>query len=1499
METIYYGQQRNRCCVPPILYYDELSPQARSCCMLIRLLNIDVDLRFSPGGELCENRSQINPGGIDPILIDGKITLSDGHTIMMYLCDKYASECLPHLWPSDYFLRLELLNMMFYEAGVLNQLHRQIMSDILVDKYPNVDMRKYHRKVEECYNILDAYLEGHIFLVGNCLTIADFSTITTLGSLDMIFPIDSEHRPNLTRWYENLKNMDCYKCNLEGIERQYDLLETIGEFPFAPDIALLPSCSGRNTTIRHSKQLLNDVLFPTPEERQRMEKSIQAQRKSEEEAKQIGVDRETSRRRGLSKTAASNVKRNSIQKCILSPEIASYSQSKKSASLACGNSNDYDKDSKSKINKPRNQQRTNDVSHPTSTEWQAADRFIHAQIDDEETLKAREMSKEFSKRSNIARTLTNRISVQQAVNTKSKLVANKDLSPTGDECQKIPQCERNKETQQSKQFSKHLAYDHIKRVSKDDPNSERCNKGRENRVRALNNIPYNLKSEINNLCSQEVRNNIPFCQRDERETLAQPNSCRCSNKFNEVARNSKSALTNLFVNLNGENEDVYEKSNNQARQITSENSSMLRTPYPKRNICNCRNNGNHKSKDEVRQLNTNNWNNCIETKKFCYDQNDTTKTYPKHSSDQSKREKIKCIEFECVNDKKIYRCCARRFSNTDPCPNIQCTCCPISKESCLENSKEVENDENKLSSNPFSSSQDTNCMVEKELANECHGFGSKEQLGTIESFHSTVERAERKCFYDGYTEEVDDTCDNKRNSLAESDKGCSSYGENLPSIDECDYTLEDSSCLSEDDEKIHNADIQSCSESIDLSDDSIFCNNTNSNLISESLCSEIQSAEEDEDNFSCNYSEDSQLIEYENCSDDSECSNFQNISEEEQTLLDNIPEDIVGKTRKSCCVGVEATICHCAIVENAIIRCCCYTENKVVEDCTAPQDTKPISSSATRKYQCNNSVLNEEFKLHTPSAETTLDECRISQGEEIHSLPSSRSADDPLKISAARISDIGVEVVASSQHLSSDGEDISTNEEQEKPANSKSYRVPSLLSNTPQKGDQSKRITQLRTPTVLNESGNKYEDSINKENHSYLRSRKEDERKSSLLTNYDAQNSQLVNQNRHKESIAVTSLKPLDLLKERQDYQTQIDEYSLEVMPEETNLESKVASESANETQMYNERKVKSPSPSRAENLMEVESWANESAENSYKMLPGLVKEREELSDLKREEPQREDPAKFDKNLKPLKKFKATIAENKPKDPIVLKQPKKFSKLTPKNINGSKQKVNQPTLNTNTEGKRTSAQIGRRVSSKQTKEGKTECIVKTKNSGSTKSHSIITRNSTNLSGNEMTDQPRSGANMAKSDNKAAIRKAQQLVVDKGNMVMKSKRNQCSSNFIDKSNIFKKPLISKEGIHSVRREICAIETCTPRTINTIDECRIKDESIIRQPCRCHNFCHNHTYMSNFDCGTHRVHHRNYDGQCKNPCAQTDHNNVPSCSTNIKHGCIEAQDEGEIP
>lgn len=67
-------------------------------------------------------------------MIDGQFILNDSHTIMIYLCDKYGNVKLPHLCPRDYLLRLNILNMLFYEGSVLYRRYIHLLVSELNDE---------------------------------------------------------------------------------------------------------------------------------------------------------------------------------------------------------------------------------------------------------------------------------------------------------------------------------------------------------------------------------------------------------------------------------------------------------------------------------------------------------------------------------------------------------------------------------------------------------------------------------------------------------------------------------------------------------------------------------------------------------------------------------------------------------------------------------------------------------------------------------------------------------------------------------------------------------------------------------------------------------------------------------------------------------------------------------------------------------------------------------------------------------------------------------------------------------------------------------------------------------------------------------------------------------------------------------------------------------------------------------------------------------------------
>lgn len=72
--------------------------------------------------------------------------------------------------------------------------------------------------IQEGYEILDKILSKNKgqYAIGDNLTIADFSLVTTLTSWEVFIPYDG--LANVQRYVENVQKLPCYDANREGLE---------------------------------------------------------------------------------------------------------------------------------------------------------------------------------------------------------------------------------------------------------------------------------------------------------------------------------------------------------------------------------------------------------------------------------------------------------------------------------------------------------------------------------------------------------------------------------------------------------------------------------------------------------------------------------------------------------------------------------------------------------------------------------------------------------------------------------------------------------------------------------------------------------------------------------------------------------------------------------------------------------------------------------------------------------------------------------------------------------------------------------------------------------------------------------------------------------------------------------------------------------------------------------------------------------------------------------
>lgn len=74
---------------------------------------------------------------------------------------------------------------------------------------------------------MEAFLQGHDYIVGNQLTIADFGAVATATSLDVLVPIDTKRFPNVVAWIKRLQALPYYsKIQDKGLKDLREAFES-------------------------------------------------------------------------------------------------------------------------------------------------------------------------------------------------------------------------------------------------------------------------------------------------------------------------------------------------------------------------------------------------------------------------------------------------------------------------------------------------------------------------------------------------------------------------------------------------------------------------------------------------------------------------------------------------------------------------------------------------------------------------------------------------------------------------------------------------------------------------------------------------------------------------------------------------------------------------------------------------------------------------------------------------------------------------------------------------------------------------------------------------------------------------------------------------------------------------------------------------------------------------------------------------------------------------
>lgn len=187
------------------LYYMDESTPCRAVMMTAKCIGIDLNLKYvdlEHNEQMKPEFLKINPQHSLPTLVDHNnddLALWESKAIMIYLVEKYAKT--DSLYPKCHQKRAQINQRLYFDMGTLYQAYGEYYYSQIFDGKP--ENPEALKKIEEAMKLLNTFLEGQTFAVGNSLTLADITLLASLSAFD-VSGYDLNAFPNVAKYYKYL-----------------------------------------------------------------------------------------------------------------------------------------------------------------------------------------------------------------------------------------------------------------------------------------------------------------------------------------------------------------------------------------------------------------------------------------------------------------------------------------------------------------------------------------------------------------------------------------------------------------------------------------------------------------------------------------------------------------------------------------------------------------------------------------------------------------------------------------------------------------------------------------------------------------------------------------------------------------------------------------------------------------------------------------------------------------------------------------------------------------------------------------------------------------------------------------------------------------------------------------------------------------------------------------------------------------------------------------------
>ncbi|MEE9158156.1 MAG: glutathione S-transferase family protein, partial [Gammaproteobacteria bacterium] len=179
------------------VYHFPPSPNSRRVLAVIYHLGLEAELELvdlPKGEQMREAFLRLNPNHMIPVLEDGDFVLWESNAIMQYLTSKRPGNAL---WPSDPKVQANISRWQCWQLGHWGAACGILIYERLVKKMFDLgppdpaEIAKAEERFHRFADVLNRYLEGRTWLVGDSVTLADFSVGSLLDLTDAAkYPIE-------------------------------------------------------------------------------------------------------------------------------------------------------------------------------------------------------------------------------------------------------------------------------------------------------------------------------------------------------------------------------------------------------------------------------------------------------------------------------------------------------------------------------------------------------------------------------------------------------------------------------------------------------------------------------------------------------------------------------------------------------------------------------------------------------------------------------------------------------------------------------------------------------------------------------------------------------------------------------------------------------------------------------------------------------------------------------------------------------------------------------------------------------------------------------------------------------------------------------------------------------------------------------------------------------------------------------------------------------------